>query len=380
MRNRRTWIFLACFPLLGGALAAAAQGCRDPYYIYDCNHPLFGRKDSNDQPDPCCEQDPCPGHCLNDPCPDGGDDADAETGATGSCAGDCVPLPPFDGWEGPGLLRLGPDDGTALACPDRAPVIAYQGHADPVTPDISCGACTCSASSGTCGPPPNLTASSAPCPGGLGSPSAFDGPSGWDGTCTAHDPIDASAMVRSLTAAPLAIVEAGCAPSIVPPAQDPSQLSWKTAALACRETTSPGITCHDPALTCAPAATPDFRMCIFHEGVEPCPPSYPQQHLVYSGFDDQRSCSPCACGAPAGSSCTATLGVFKDSACGVGLLDDPLSSDSPSCFDLAPAGQTLGSKSITKLAYQPGTCTPSGGQPMGSASPSGVSTFCCLAA
>src|SRR5207245_2524510 len=68
--------------------------------------------------------------------------------------------------------------------------------------------------------------------------------------------------------------------------------------------------------TCGPSAAdaPGFLTCIFHDGDRDCPPSYPDKHLAYSGFDDQRGCAPCTCGAPKGS-CTAALDVFKAGAC-----------------------------------------------------------------
>jgi hypothetical protein len=386
MRNRRTSIFLACFLLLGAALAVAAPGCRDPEYIYTCNHPLFGRTDHTGGPDPCCDTDPCPGHCLNDPCPDGGEDVGVDAGvdadATASCAGDCVPIAPL-GWMGPVLLRLSPDDGTVVACPDRAPVVGYQGHADLVAPPPSCGVCTCSPSSGTCSPPVTLTASAASCPGGLGS-MPFDGPAAWDGTCTANEPIPNGmcngSPCHALMSAALVVTGEACTPTIVPPPQDPSQPSWKTAVLACEGTTFPLAGCMDHGSACVPAAAPDFRMCIFHEDDTDCPSAYPDKQLVFADYDDQRDCTPCACGPAAGSSCTGTLGVFTDGACSMLLLSASVGSSGPACFDIVPAGQALRSKTLTKLAYQPGTCAPSGGEAMGTIEPFGPSTFCCLAA
>ena len=50
----------------------------------------------------------------------------------------------------------------------------------------------------------------------------------------------------------------------------------------------------------------------------------------------------------------------------------------PPCEDIAGPG-TLGSKSLMKLKYTPGTCAPSGGGPTdGGVVATGVATFCCL--
>jgi hypothetical protein len=126
------------------------------------------------------------------------------------------------------------------------------------------------------------------------------------------------------------------------------------------------------------AVPPDFSMCIYHEADVSCPDAYPDKHLVYAGFDDQRACSPCACSAPVGSSCSAALSVFKDGACSVPLLSAPISSSKSACFDLVPAGLPLGSKTVTALAYAAGTCVPSGGEASGTVEAAGPSTFCCL--
>jgi hypothetical protein len=122
-----------------------------------------------------------------------------------------------------------------------------------------------------------------------------------------------------------------------------------------------------------------FLTCIFQDGDQVCPESYPDKHVVYSSFEDQRGCAPCACEPPADSVCTGRLTLYKDTAC-TDLLDYLLlSSAAPTCNDLLP-GVPLGSKDVDKLIYEPGTCAPTGGEPMGAVIPSAPSTFCCLPA
>jgi hypothetical protein len=376
--------------LSGTIVGVASSGCDNtPGVIANCDYPLLGRKDHNGQLDTCCERDPCPGHCLDEPCPDGstpdgGYDASIEAGATSSCAGECVPLPPF-GWQGPGLLWLGPD-GTEMACPTQAPVVAYQGHADLVlSPPASCSACSCSPPSGACSLPAQITAGSAPCAGASTFTTTFDPPDGWDGTCTNANAVPAGVMcgntpcVRSLTVGPLAIREESCTPSAatlgdaVPPV-------WMTAAVACLGNAYPLGGCAAPGVTCAVPPPSGFLACIFQSGDNACPAPYVDKHVVYASFDDERGCAPCTCGATAGSACSATIEVFRDGACSASqeLLSAPLSSDGLSCFDLLPPGPALGSKTVTGLAYQPGACAPGGGEPTGVVEPSGPGTFCCL--
>ncbi|MFS8066439.1 MAG: hypothetical protein ACMG6S_08700 [Byssovorax sp.] len=384
-RNRRTKILAVTAALLTVSLVVVAQGCgvSDGPTLYGCDHPLEGRIAKNGEPDGCCDVDPCPGHCIDDPCPTGDAGTDATTAEAGGCSGTCAPLLPFGGWEGPALLWLGPE-GMEPACPAQAPVIAYQGHDGLNALPASCGTCICSSPSGTCAPPLSLTASAKPCNSTGAITSPFNGPAAWDGACTAQDCISPnpscsqSLSVQSLTAAPLAMTEQGCTPSIIVP-QNLSTPTWTTAALACRGMVTSGPGCSDPGQTCVPSAVPpDFSMCIYHEADVSCPDSYPQKHLVYAGFDDQRACSDCACSAPVGSACTAALSVFKDGACSVPLLSAPISSSGSACFDLVPAGLPLGSKTVTALAYEAGTCMASGGEASGSLAASGPSTFCCL--
>ena len=381
MLNRRTSILVASLMLLAAMPSVLTAGCGDPN-VYGCDHPIAGRRAHDGQFDACCYIDSCPSECVNEPCVHVvGRDAGAD--ANSSCPGTCVPVLPPEGWEGPGLFWIGPE-GTAPACPADVPVVAYEAHVGLITPPTSCGACSCSASAGDCAPPLSFTASSKSCGGGSGMLTPFDGPPAWDGSCTAKDcispaPTCAHPMsVQSLTAGPLVVTEQGCMPSTAI-APDPGTPSWTSAVLACRRGGFVDLGCDDPGETCLPfVAPPEFTICLFHTSDVSCPDTYPEKHLVYDGIDDQRTCSACACSAPAGSSCTASLNVFKDSACSMPLLTSTVGSSGAACVDLVLAGLPLGSKTITNLAYQPGSCVPSGGEPSGTVEPAGPATFCCV--
>jgi hypothetical protein len=410
MDHRRTWILLVTLLLLGGALAALAVGCTGaPGQLADCGFPIVGRRDHFGRLDQCCQTDPCPCACINSdqyPCDDStghvpsnimdcvvgdaGTDAsacldcvpgDAGTDVSASCGGTCAPIQPFDGWEGPGLFWSGPS-GTAPKCPDHAPVLAYQGHGDDLVWSPLCDACTCAPSTGDCAPPASIAASSAKCDQ-LGTTSPFDGPAAWDGSCTANDCICPAPQcthalsVLSLAVGPLVLTDEVCAAS--PTTNTPNTPTWMTDVLACRGMVTSGLDCTDASTTCVPsAAPPDFQICIFHHGETTCPDSYPYKHVAYTSFDDTRGCTLCTCGTPAGGSCTGNLTIFTDTGC---TMPPPpqaptwsLTSTTPACVG---AGAPLGSKTVTDLAYQPGTCAPSGG-PSGSAQAAGRSTFCCL--
>jgi hypothetical protein len=371
-------------------IALVAPGCTDaPGLVAPCEYPILGRHAKDGQSDVCCQIDPCPGHCTAEPCPDGSSpdaalDATITDGASG-CSGVCAPVPP-DGFSEPQLVWFGPS-GTAPACPADAPVIAYQGHAQPVAlPPASCSPCTCSPPSGTCEPPGHIEANGTTCmaPSPFGGP--FNAPPGWDGTCTSYDAISANSgcadstalCVQSLVAEPLSLADDACTPSETGLVSAPPP-AWGADAVACKGNAYPLGGCTDTAVTCTAAPPPGFLVCIYHDGDGRCPASYPDKHLAYASLSDTRGCTSCACAAPSGSLCTATLSVFKEPGCtGAPFLAGPISSEKASCFDLSPAGLPLGGKTVTALAYRAGACAPSGGDPMGSVDPAGPSTFCCL--
>lgn len=307
-------------------------------------------------------------------CPEGVDAG----GPTGACGGECLPSAPLF-WTAPLLLWLG-DEVSAPACPATAPILGFEGHAGLNATAASCAACTCEPSVGTCALPAAMTASAATCattgPATVLTPS--DPPAAWDGACTSEGAVVAG--VQSLTIAPL-LMSGSCAP-VEPPVPLNHTSSWSSLARAC--TFDPGGECAAQGEVCSPWSSPPegFRLCVAHPGDVDCPGvgGYVDRHVAYEGIDDTRGCTPCACGAPAGSGCSALISVFEDGACSAPdlVVAATVTAAGSSCFDV-PLGSTLGSKSASVVAYTPGACEPSGGEPMGSAEPALPVTFCCLA-
>jgi hypothetical protein len=389
----RGWLLLTA-ALVIGAVVAAAPGCGlNEDILENCNHPDPSGNPCMGQLDPCCEVCPCPGVCVEEPCPDAGTDAakdaddeqammDAEAGPI--CEGTCVPLPP-DGWSSPVLVWQGaPSD--APPCPDEAPFVDLEGFAGLVSPPASCGGCSCAPSDGGCALPATVTAaSSAACPTPAGTPLIpFDPPAAWDGGCVAPAAIDAGGecngapCVQSITSAPLTVTGESCAASTATPAGPTPPLSWTTAIVACAGSVDVGG-CGNPAQVCVSPAdpSPPYMRCVYQLGDQTCPAAYPTGQSVWTGADDGRGCSACACGAPSGSLCTAELSVFTDGACGQLLLSDPISSLGSPCFDLTPPGPALGSERVDKLVYMPGSCAANGGAGTGTGTPTGLVTLCC---
>jgi hypothetical protein len=122
-------------------------------------------------------------------------------------------------------------------------------------------------------------------------------------------------------------------------------------------------------------------VCISQVGDSDCTgpalAPYTEKHIFYDSYQDIRTCSPCTCGSPSGSTCSATISIYTDGACSTLAYSTTVNSSGPACHDL-PAGSPLGSKSATAPTYAPGTCAPGGGMPMGTVTPLDPTTFCCI--
>jgi hypothetical protein len=95
---------------------------------------------------------------------------------------------------------------------------------------------------------------------------------------------------------------------------------------------------------------------------------------------DDRKCSDCSCGAPSGGLCVGRFTAYEGPSCQAIVADlYPLKSTGPTCLEPIMPGVALASKSVTDLAYMPGTCGAAGGAPEGAATPDpiGVTTVCC---
>lgn len=330
-------------------------GCDQRADFYSCTNPEKGHVDAQGEPDPCF--------------------LTSERPSNTDCAGQCVPVGPIGWTRDPFLLYVG-EEFNAPGCPDRAPEIGYEGHADLVAP-VECGPCSCDAPS--CELPAGLTASSTTCAGdGPGAVhTAFDAPPGWDGSCIAPPAVPAN-LFGSVTIAPVTV--SACVPVT---GAIPSQGAayWKTFARACQgDALGP---CDSAGQVCSPTAEPPppgFFQCIAYlkEGETECPPRYPVKHVFYGDVSDTRNCTACTCAAPAGSDCSAFISYYSDASCTVELMGAvSLGLGIAPCSDNGMVGSGLQSMSATLETNQPGSCQPSGGTPYGEAKPIAASIFCC---
>jgi hypothetical protein len=312
-----------------------------------------------------CE-DPCgngkPGYTCEDPC--------------GECRGQCIPLPPLD-FEGPMIVYIGPQEG-APECPAHAPIKAYEGLGDLRDESLYCPPCECSAPA--CVLPEVVTASDlSVCPndppGATLTP--FSAPASWDGSCTSPGTVDAS-QLGSVTIAPVTVRP--CEPIVeVVPDWDFYPL-WNTFARACRGQVDNGR-CEDPALICMPTAEPPppgFRQCIAYtkDAAPECPDTYPIQFTFYSGAEDTRNCTECECQQQGQPDCTALISLYQTGTCSQLLYSGPVGTQGTICSGVMP-GLQLRSMEASLLVNEPGTCTPTGGVPVGEVVPEGPKVFCC---
>jgi hypothetical protein len=168
-----------------------------------------------------------------------------------------------------------------------------------------------------------------------------------------------------------------CAPiaktDVPPPA-------WALAGRACSSAFAPGQADCPAGSICAPKPASPYQasVCIVQQGDASCPTlGYTSKHLLYTGVDDKRGCTPtCTCGAASGADCAGVLSVTP-----------PSGTSMPTCSG-AGAKYTLpfqcqggfGGNGDFLLTLTPsgGSCTPpTQATPTGAAAASGPVTFCC---
>jgi hypothetical protein len=165
--------------------------------------------------------------------------------------------------------------------------------------------------------------------------------------------------------------QGGCQPD----AQiDIPDAAWGTAAVACAPGAQSAAGCPGGQV-CVPAPGSPFEsgFCVIKAGDNACPPGFTTQHLYYGGFDDSRGCTPCACATPTGVDCNsaAHISTWSNTTCTSGK-GAAVSGLPAACASMSGIHYVQ----ITTYA-DGGSCTPSGGQPTGAASPEDLTTLCC---
>jgi hypothetical protein len=276
--------------------------------------------------------------------------------AGGSCAS-CVPAPPV-GWTGPVAIWEGAEGPPACSGDYSASVLDALENL--VAGDAQC-TCDCGHLTGAiC--PSSFTATVYSDPG---CNTACDSVVVSAGACV--DVHGQCANVHGIGASPQAL-DGGCAPKASTVVPKPA---WGLLARACEPAVAPVQNGCSAGQICAPApaAPMEARLCVFQSGDVACPAGgYSVKRTVFAGVHDTRACTPCSCGAPTGVSCTATL----QEGCG---QTGPVNQLPTACGGLSDPGSVM---LLAPLVASGGSCSPMGGAPAGSATPSSPTTVCCM--
>lgn len=285
---------------------------------------------------------------------EGGSGGQGGVGGGSSCLkGICVVVP--DGWLGPLQLETDEFDPT---CGEDYPITNLVGFVGEIL-EAEEAECTCS-----CG-----EAAGATCEGDL-TLTGHDAAACGGDACVGEETLEAGACVpvsqgacalsKDIVAPAPDLAAASCAPeatTVVAPAK------WTERARIC------GI---DPPAKCGDGVcVADDTVCVAQEGDVECPEGFEEKTLVYGGADDTRGCSECTCGAVTGTTCEGTMTSHGSSACNTALA----TADVPGCVSWLP---TAGTTHVQfELEAAGGSCEAAGGEPTGTAVPSGVRTVCC---
>jgi hypothetical protein len=270
-------------------------------------------------------------------------------GNGGTCAAN-APL----GWMGPVALYVGA--GPAPSCDADAASLFTGG--DPIAPAATCTGCSCGASSVSCADP---------------VVTLFDDPSCSTGGSKVTASTSCSPILAAAATVAAPVATGSCAPSGGVATLAP--VTWTTVARACP--VSPSGSCPGGDL-CVPGQPASTSVCVMQSGsATACPPGYTSgPQIFYTGVDDTRGCSACACGAATNAACTIASPAVDGYIEGCMVTPEVmLAAPTASCTSLEAS--VFLELVATPMPGAAGTCAASGGGPTGSAAPTGAASFCC---
>lgn len=335
---------LGATTVLAGTFLSCLEG--GDFAFGDCPNPDYGHLNRYGALDPCCID-------KSTPC------------SSSECDGECMPTNANLNWgKTPKLFWYGNIDQAPSGCPD-----SMEGYWEAYAEPISVGECPgCDCSDPACVPPASVIASDTL---GCTGPQFTAFPVAPDGSCSMSTPIQPNDL-KSL--AVLSPTVSACTPGTVPvvvPKKTSYPGRWQKKGIVCTGTGN-GI-CAARGDVCVPSTVPQsgFMQCLENttkgDELTPCPDEgkesgYKRQFVIYDKIDDKVACTPCQCGAPVGSVCTAAVSAYQDDSCATPIFKDyvvPLGS--PQCVTIAP---NLPLQGVTSewITNQPGTCMPDGGK------------------
>jgi hypothetical protein len=226
----------------------------------------------------------------------------------------CAPVPA--GWTGPMSLWSG-TPGTTPSCTANYPAAILSAFDDLSVAPTVCPTCTCDPTGGsTCDLFTVRLTDAADC-SGLAWVFEIDVAGSCDVTNLA-DP-DPSAHSIRVEGGSKAYANGSCVLSSAPTPSFPTP-GWGTEIAGCGSPAATGGGCAVGSCVPRPQAPFGSSLCVFRNGVSPCPPSYPNpppaaaDAQYFQAFLDGRSCSNCTCGTL---DCGGEMFIYTDNACSV---------------------------------------------------------------
>ena len=282
-----------------------------------------------------------------------------DTGDGGPCGGGQCGAEVPDGWIGPVIRSIAPQDSTPPDCPEDWPDKDLSFFDAFIEPDPATCSCTCSVDY------------AALCYTGLWR---HDGSATCDsftefvsiegGECLAIDTTTGSLDLE--------VIGAGAPDCEAMLEETLPEPAWGNLVSACR-LEEEGEACGDADGTCIPAVPEGFEpgVCIYQQGDAECPGDpWTERSLVYNGVaEDSRNCTPCTCGEVGELTCDGTVTPFAEDDCSGA---EGTSVDPDSC------GTVDGAASVRFDYDGPETCEMlTETMLMGAIAPGPVFTYCC---
>lgn len=298
---------------------------------------------------------------------DGGtDDGPGATGDDGPlCPGtrECVPQAP-EGWSGPGAMTEALSHEPRPECPANFPEPLVEANSGLPTAPAACE-CDCMPSENAeCATEAQLTAySSADC---AGSATVINVQAN---ACLGAGNIAGGSSYRLPE---IDVVSGTCAPIDI---VDTPAAVFDSAVTICGGAQLDPNGCGNTEL-CAPKPSNGAQVCIWREGEDECPESYPNGTMLYRDLEDTRGCEPCSCGTAQGSCEDAHVRISQrltSNLCAALLMEVPADGSCTGTLAAEPDGALLG------LGTPTASCPPSEGVATGEVAGVDPITVCCAA-
>jgi hypothetical protein len=189
------------------------------------------------------------------------------------------------------------------------------------------------------------------------------------GTCTMTDLGNACGLTYATTATTSQPQGGSCAPGAVNKSLQPA--TWNQVAQACTSSATPTQGACSVGALCAPLPDPGYHVCIMSNFDLPCPSgAYSTKRTTYASESDLRGCSACTCGAVTGATCDGFIYLYPTTTnCTGGQLANLTTSCTPLTMPRYMA--------LFTPAAMGGSCAGTT-SPIGSATPTQPTTFCCI--